>query len=89
MFLKIQLGMTAEVSMTSGWDEISALFALVSVVRKIGVYCLLRLEKVNPNIPSCQGLVIYFFFFFSYLDVYSLVHLSLFILFENRNSDVP
>jgi len=30
-------------------------FAFVLIVRKINVYCLLCLEKVNPNISLCQS----------------------------------
>lgn len=90
MFLKIQLDMTVkegrhldEMRISTGIQRDCTystsngklLFAFVLIVRKINLYCLLCLEKVSPNIPLCQGLVIWGFF--SYL----LVQLSLFKFF--------
>lgn len=64
------------------------LFAFVLIVRKNQYALPSVFGKVNTNIPLCHRLVIYLSFF-NCLDMYSSVHLSLFMLFENRSSDVP
>lgn len=74
MFLKVQLGtivkkdgisfqhsgMYRDFTYRTFYSKL--LLAFVLIVRKINLYFLVHLEKVNPNILLWQGLVMYFFF---------------------------